>query len=66
MSVLWSRRGFGRREIPMSKLASARHVAIREGDTVEIDFNERVVSAEYDSPYIYLIILKEEDHWGNR
>lgn len=50
----------------MSKLASARHVAIREGDTVEIDFNERVVSAEYDSPYIYLIILKEEDHWGNR
>lgn len=43
----------------MSKWVEARSVAIKEGNVAELDDNENIISAEYDSPYIYLIVIKD-------
>lgn len=43
----------------MPKFVSARQLAIKADQTVQIAHDERVMSAEYNSPYFYLIIVKE-------
>lgn len=44
----------------MSKWLSARILTVEEGDdAIEIDDDERVASADFEVPYIYLVVVKE-------
>lgn len=45
----------------MSKWISVRHIALKEDEVVEIDYDERVTSAEFEAPYFYLVIVKESN-----
>lgn len=37
-----------------------RHVAVREGEAFDLDPHEQVISAEYEHPWMHLIVLWTE------
>lgn len=43
----------------MSKWISARSIALKKSEFIEIDDDEKVMTADYHPPLIYLVIVKE-------
>lgn len=43
----------------MGKWLSARVVHLKEGEVVEIDDAEKAVSAEFEFPHIWVVVVKE-------
>lgn len=50
----------------MSKWLSVRHIAIKEDEVEEIGADERVISAEFEAPYFYIVVVKESNRNPNK
>lgn len=42
------------------KTIEARVIHLREGDSEEMEDDEYIVSASFDTPHIWLIVVKEQ------